>query len=79
MYSVCTECAYYLGNGHCKMTSAHINERLASLRLKCATYEPMPMPVPESEKKQKRSEKGDSKCRAMFSEGVQLSFVGNLA
>ena len=77
MFSICTECAYYLGNGHCKMTSAHINERLASLRLKCTTYEPMP--VPEAEKKPKRSEKGDSKCRAMFSEGVQLSFVGNLA
>ena len=77
MYSVCTECAYYLGNGHCKMTSAHINGRLASLRLKCATYEPMP--VPEAEKKPKRSEKGDSKCRAMFLEGVQLNFVEILA
>ena len=77
MFSICTECAYYLGNGHCKMTSAHINERLASLRFKCATYEPIP--APEAEKKPKRSEKGDSKCRAMFSEGVQLNFVENLA
>ena len=77
MWSVCTECAYYLGNGHCKMTSAHINERLASLRLKCATYEPMP--VPEAEKKPKRSEKGDSKCRAMYSGAVQLNFVEILA
>lgn len=77
MYSVCTECAYYLGNGHCKMTSAHINERLASLRLKCTTYEPMP--VPEEEKKPKRSEKGDNKCRVMYSGAVQLNFVEILA
>lgn len=76
MWSVCTECAYYMGNGHCKMTSAHINERLASLRFKCATYEPMPAPY--TEKKPKRSERGDSKCRAMYSEGVQLRFEGIL-
>lgn len=78
MWSVCTECAYYLGNGHCKMTSAHINERLASLKFKCATYEPKPVPEEKKPKRDKETKEG-SKCRAMFSEGVQLSFVGNLA
>ena len=77
MWSVCTECAYYLGNGHCKMTSARINERLASLRLKCATYEPMPVLEEKNPKRDKETKEG-SKCRAMYSGAVQLRFEGIL-
>lgn len=77
MWSVCTECAYYLGNGHCKMTSAHINERLASLRFKCATYEPTQILEEKKPKRDKETKEG-SKCRAMYLGAVQLRFEGIL-